>query len=65
MGEGLGVRDKVIDQYVNLEVHEEGAEPFAEVGVEAKEGDEVQETLNIDVVKEPLDVKEEKGADHL
>jgi hypothetical protein len=41
MGEGLRVRDKVVDHDVDLVVHKKGAEPLAEVGVEAEEGNKV------------------------
>jgi hypothetical protein len=38
MREWLRVRDEVVDQDVDLAVHKEGAEPLAEVGVEAEKG---------------------------
>ena len=65
MGEGDRVRDVVVDLDMDLSVSEEGAEPRTQGRSKAKESEEVKEALNVDVVEEPLDVKEEEGANHL
>jgi hypothetical protein len=63
VGEGFRGRDKVVDLNIDLLVGEKGSEPRTEVGIKFKEGGEMEEPFNINVVKEALDVKEKERAD--
>ena len=62
MREGVGVGEEGVDLYTDLAVREEGSQPFTEGWGKAKEGEEVTEPFDVNVVEEPLYVKQKKGA---